>query len=69
MTTKTKTNCSVCQNAPYLWFDEGEWIIDTDDGMRGYKANFCPNCGNELSLSPDASTPNGVSVLAEGETP
>lgn len=40
--------CPRCDNAPYLWFDKGEWIIDTDDGLRGPIVKYCPNCGFEL---------------------
>ena len=40
--------CLYCSDANYLWYYKEEWIIDTDDGLKGYVAKFCPNCGKKL---------------------
>jgi len=41
------TGCSNCDEAPYLWFDNGEWMIDSDDGL--FPAKYCPACGARLT--------------------
>ena len=42
------TGCLECDDAHYLWHDEGEWIIDIHGGLKGYHANYCPSCGAKL---------------------
>ena len=32
----------------HIWLDKGEWIFDTDNGMRGPTIEFCPYCGIKL---------------------
>lgn len=58
MTTKTTHHpngfiemrgCPNCDEAPYLWFYDGQWRIDTDDGYLGPAVNYCPRCGMELT--------------------
>jgi len=46
------TGCSNCDDAPYLWFDQGEWVIDSDEGLRGHPAKYCPECGAHLTQRP-----------------
>jgi hypothetical protein len=36
------------QHHEWLWYDNGEWIFDTDDGLRGPEIFFCPWCGKQL---------------------
>jgi len=54
------TGCSNCDDAPYLWFNKGEWVIDSDDGLRGYPAKYCPACGTHLTLHAADAPPPGA---------
>ena len=42
------TGCPRCDEAGYLWFDDGVWRLDTDDGYQGPEVNYCPWCGVKL---------------------
>lgn len=54
------TGCSNCDDAQYLWFDEGQWVIDSDDGYRGFPAKYCPACGTHLTQrAPDSPSAEG----------
>ena len=44
----TVDGCPSCDNAPRLWYVDGHWVFDTDDGYRGPTIRFCPMCGIEL---------------------
>ena len=46
----SKSNCPYCNSFAPLWLDRGEWTIDTDNGLRGFPARYCPNCGGKLPL-------------------
>jgi len=41
---------SCCADAAYLWYDDGKWIFDMDNGMKGPIIKFCPFCGEKLPL-------------------
>ena len=34
--------------AGWIWLSNGEWIFDTDNGLRGPVIRFCPFCGERL---------------------
>jgi hypothetical protein len=44
--------CPRCDSsgAGNLYFAEGKWIFDTDDGLQGPTIYFCPFCGYRLPL-------------------
>ena len=46
------SGCPECDDAPYLWYHDNAWRIDTDDGLAGPTIKFCPVCGVELPTLP-----------------
>lgn len=55
--------CPNCDDAEYLYWRDDGWDIDTDDGLRGYTARFCPMCGVRLPVRV------AVSHLGHAQTP
>ena len=44
----TVEGCPSCDDARWLWYVDGHWVFDSDDGLRGPTVRFCPMCGIEL---------------------